>query len=297
MTVLRTFMFMLCLAAIQCGCQSQRTFTTPDQAVAALKQAVQDDDKKELKALFGPQLEDLKSGDPDADEADIVVFSRRLAEAGRVELDAPDHATLLIGHEQWPFAVPLVKEGDEWRFDTPAGIDELESRRIGRNERLTIAACRTLIDAQAEYFDRNPEGDGPKHYAQKLKSAEGRKDGLYWPVTGNEDPSPIGPVMAEAAARRDAGGDVVPYNGYSYRLLTSQGASASGGSMDYLADGRLTRGWAAIAWPAEYGETGIMSFLFGSTGAIYQQDFGDDTAKIAADLPSFDPGSGWTPVN
>jgi len=211
-------------------------------------------------------------------------------------MDAPDRATVLIGDDQWPFAVPLVMKGSSWQFDTDAGIDELNNRRIGRNELRTIAACRTLIDAEAEFFDRDPDGLGVKHYAQKLMSTEGKKDGLYWPAPGGVDPSPIGPAMALSATRRDEKGERIPFNGYLFKVLYRQAASAPGGAIAFMQDGQLMRGWAVVAYPAEYGETGIMSFLCGSGGEVYQQDLGDDTDKAVDKIEAFDPGAGWKKI-
>jgi hypothetical protein len=203
---------------------------------------------------------------------------------------------VLIGEDQWPFAVPLVLKGSKWYFDTDAGLEELTNRRIGRNELRTIAACRTLIDAQAEFFERDPDGLGVKHYAPRLMSTEGKKDGLYWPAPGGVDPSPIGPVMASAAARRDEEGERIPFNGYLFKPLDRQGQSAPGGAMDYRQEGQLTRGWAVLAYPAVYGETGIMSFLCSSHGIVYEQDLGDQTDQIVAEIDAFDPDSPWQNV-
>jgi len=286
------------------GCQSQpqpqpaaqRTFASAEEAVAALDLAVKQEDKAELRRIFGPQAEQLKSGDPDQDHDDAIVFGRRLAAAHKIRLDAPDHATVLIGDDQWPFAVPLVMKDSTWRFDTDAGLDELTNRRIGRNELRTIAACRTLIDAEAEFFDRDPDGLGVKHYATRLLSSEGKKDGLYWPAPGGVDPSPIGPAMALSATRRDEQGQRIPFNGYLFKLLYRQAASAPGGAIEFKQDGQLLRGWGVIAYPAEYGETGIMSFLCSSRGIVYQQDLGDDTAKAVDKIEAFDPAAGWKKV-
>ena len=286
------------------GCQSQpqpppepqRTFASPEDAVRALNLAVKQENKAELRRIFGPQIEQLKSGDPDQDHDDAIVFARRLAAAHKTRMDAPDHATVLIGDDQWPFAVPLTMKDSSWRFDTDAGLDELTNRRIGRNELRTIAACRTLIDAEAEFFDRNPDGLGVKHYAKRLLSTEGKKDGLYWPAPGGVDPSPIGPAMALSATRRDEKGERIPFNGYLFKLVYRQAASAPGGAIDFMQDDQLTRGWGVIAYPAEYGETGIMSFLCGSGGEVYQQDLGDDTDKAVDKIEAFDPGAGWKKV-
>ena len=285
----------LAVSLMLTGCQSQQTFSTVDEAVSALQAAAKSRDKSEVRALFGERVNELKTGDPVLDEQDFVVFSRRLEAGHQIQMDGDDYATLLVGKEQWPFAVPLVKGDKGWHFDTDAGIEEMENRFIGRNERLTIAACNTLIDGQAEYFERDPENTGVKHYAQKMMSTPGKKDGLYWPVTGNEDPPPIGPVFAESAARRDEKGQPIPFNGYRYKVLTTQNAGAPGGAKNYLVDGKLTNGWAAIAWPAEYDRTGVMSFMFGSDGVVYEKDLGDDTSLEVASITAYDP-SGWAPA-
>lgn len=279
--------------ALTAGCQSQRTFNSPDDAVTALADAVKVQDKSELRRIFGPLAEQLKSGDPNQDHDDAIVFARKLAAGHKIKQDTPERVTVLIGEDQWPFAVPLVMKDATWRFDTDAGIDELINRRIGRNELRTIAACRTLIDAQAEFFARDPNGLGVKHYAQRLMSTEGKKDGLYWPAPGGVDPSPIGPALALAASRRDDKGQRVPFNGYLFKAIYRQTASAPGGAMEYMQNGLLTRGWAVIAYPSAYGQTGIMSFLFGSGGTMYQQDLGDDTTKAVDQIDAFDPGAGW----
>jgi hypothetical protein len=280
--------------SLAAGCQSQqRTFSSPDEAVAALDAAVKAQDKAELQRIFGPQLEHLKSGDPEQDHDDVTVFARRLAEARKLRHDAPDRATLLVGEEQWPFAVPLIMKKSSWHFDTEAGLDELTNRRIGRNELRTIAACRTLIDAEREFFERDPDGLGIKHYAKQLMSSEGKKDGLYWPAPGGVEPSPIGPVMAMSASRRDDHGQRMPFNGYLFKVLYRQTASAPGGAKEFMENGQLTRGWAVIAYPAEYGETGIMSFLCSSGGVVYQQDLGDDTDTAVQKIDALDPGMGW----
>ena len=279
------------------GCQSsQRTFKTPEEAVTVLDNAVQKQDSTQLVKLFGPDAKQLRTGDPDQDRADAIVFARRLKQAHKIRMDAPDRAVILVGEEEWPFAVPLVLKNGAWRFDADAGLIELTNRRIGRNELLTIAACNTLIDAQAEFFARDPDGLGVKHYAQKLMSTEGKKDGLYWPAPGGVDPSPVGPVIANAATRRDEKGKRIPFHGYLYKLLDRQAASAPGGAMDFRQDGRLTRGWAVVAYPADYAVTGIMSFLCSEDGTVYEQDLGDDTTKAVAKIEAFDPGAGWKPV-
>jgi len=271
------------------GCQSQRSFHSPEEALVALDDAVQRQDKKELHQILGEQAEQLQSGDPEQDQEDAVVFARKLAMSGKIRRDGPDRATILVGEEEWPFAVPLVMTKSAWRFDTTAGIEELHNRRIGRNELRTIAACRTLIDAQAQFFNMDPDSVGVKHYAQRWISSEGKKDGLYWQSLQGLDPSPIGPAMALAAARRDEEGQRVPFNGYLFKLLTREAASTTRPARDYMENGQLTRDWAVIAYPAFYGDSGIMSFLCGSGGVVYQKDLGDETEKVVDQINAFDP--------
>lgn len=279
------------------GCQSQRRFASPSDAVAALSVATEKRDKAELRAIFGPRMAELRSGDPDQDEIDFASFRRTLGAGHEIEPSGDDAAILLIGPERWPFAVPLVRDRSEWRFDTNAGVDELMNRRIGRNELRTIAACRTLITAQGEYRAADRNGDGVLEYAQRLTSTPGTKDGLYWPAPGGIDPSPIGPVLAQAATRTDARGSRVPFNGYSYRGLDRQGPHATDGAMNYREGNRLTRGWAVIAWPHEYDRTGVMTFVVSHTGQIFEANLGDDTEQAVAEIDTFDPDPAvWTLV-
>ena len=293
---LSTIVAALALAALA-GCQSQQTFQTPEAAVTALDQAAAAQNRAELQSIFGPDGSQLASGDPDQDYDDLARFSAALAAQHALQMDGPDAATILVGPDQWPFAVPLVRENGVWRFDTAAGIEEMTDRRIGRNELRTIEALDTLMDAQAEYKARNPDRAATPHFADRLMSSPGKKDGLYWEAIGGVDPSPIGPALASAAARTDASGARMPFYGYSYKLLRSQGAAAPGGAKDYMKNGQLVDGWAVLAWPADYDRTGVMSFMASANGVIYQKDLGQDTAKAAEAITSFDPGDGWQPVN
>ncbi len=287
----------LCVLALG-ACNSQRHYDSPEAAVAALTKAADARDHSEIRRIFGPDAAELRSGDDDQDKLDAASFRRSLSEAAVVERQGDDDATLLIGEVRWPFAVPLVRgEDGTWRFDTDAGIDELENRRIGRNELWTIEALLTLTAAQNEYIAIDRDSDGAREYAARLLSSPGARDGLYWDSPGGVDPSPIGPVLAAAAQRRDEKGNHVPYHGYRYRLLTSQGAGAPGGAMNYESSSGLTAGWAAIAWPDEYDGTGVMSFMVSSNGVVYQKDLGLDTESAAAAITDFDPSTGWTPVS
>lgn len=281
------------LAGLLAGCESQQRFASPEEAASALATAAEKQDKAEMRRIFGPRVAELKSGDAEQDREDLASFRRALAAGRQIERAGENSAVLVVGEEHWPFAVPLVKEKDAWRFQTDAGIEELENRRIGRNELRTIEACRTLIDAQQEYHARDRDGDGRLAYADRLMSTPGKKDGLYWESPGGVDPSPIGPVLAAAATRRDAGGKRVPFNGYCYRLLTRQGPGAPGGASDYVKDGRLESGWAVIAWPAEYDHTGVMTFITSFHGVVYEADLGQETPVKVEQIEAFDPSNGW----
>lgn len=276
------------------ACQSQSTFDSPDAAVAALDKAVKNHDMGAWDSIFGPQANELRSDDPDQDHDDMIVFTRRMAEGHKVELIDADNAKLLVGQNQWAFPVPLIKDGNAWRFDTDSGVDELNNQRIGRNELRTIDCCRTLIEAQTIFYGRN--NDGTHAYADKLLSSPDKKDGLYWDSPGGEDPSPIGPALALAATRRGDDGKRIPFNGYRYKLLEKQGPGAPGGAIDYRIDGKLVRGWAAVAYPAEYGVSGIMTFICGSDGVVYQKDLGDATPGLIEAMNAYDPSGGWTVV-
>lgn len=277
------------------GCTSQQSFSTPDEAGNALAQALAGQDRAQLKHIFGPEAPRLRSDEPTQDRSDLAYFAQELERGREVRMDSDSNATLLVGQERWPFAVPLVRtERGAWAFDTEAGIEELSNRRIGRNELRTILACRTLIDAQQEYFAIDRDGDGVNEYAAKLLSTEGTRDGLYWPAPGGIDPSPIGPAFAAAATDTDDKGRRLPFYGYHYKPLLSQGPSAPGGSMDYVTANGQTNGWAAIAVPAIYGQTGIMSFIVSHSGEVYEQDLGDGTQSFFRSVTSFDPSAGWT---
>lgn len=278
------------------GCQSQSTFSKPEDAVTKLASAVEQKDRGEMRELFGSRVSELRSDDPDLDRTDLDVFARRLKEQHQIEMQSDDRAVVLLGQDRWPFAVPIVKEKDAWRFDTDAGIEELNNRRIGRNELQVIGACRTLIDAQREYISMDRNGDGVPEYAQRLMSTEGTHDGLYWPAPGGVDPSPIGPVLAQAATRTDDQGHRIPYYGYLFKALYKSGPGASGGARDYKVNGRLTNGWAVIARPAEYDVSGVMSFLLGSDGTVYEKDLGPDTEAIVQKMDAYDPSNGWKPA-
>jgi hypothetical protein len=215
-------------------------------------------------------------------------------------LQAPsaDRRVLLIGEEAWPMPVPIVRTGERWRFATEEGEDELVNRRIGGNERSAIQVLRAYIDAQRAYAARDRDGDGVLQYAQKLASTPGKRDGLYWPAdpAKGEEASPFGPLIAEAAPylKGHKAGD--PYRGYRFRILTRQGKHAPGGAYNYVINGRMIAGFALVAFPAEYGKSGVMTFVVSHNGNVYEKDLGKDSAAIGAKMSAFDPGPGWTIV-
>jgi hypothetical protein len=209
-----------------------------------------------------------------------------------------DRRVLVIGDAAWPMPIPIVRAGDRWRFATEEGADEIVNRVIGGNERNAIYVMHAYIDAQRAYAARDRDGDGVLQYAQKLASAPGKHDGLYWPADAakDEEVSPFGPLIAESAAylKGHVAGD--PYRGYHFRILTRQGKSAPGGAYSYVINGRMIAGFAMVAYPAEYGKSGVMTFIVSHNGKVYEKDLGKDSAQIGAQMTTFDPGAGWQEV-
>ena len=280
---------------------AQTKFARPEDAMRALVAAVRADDKAKLTAILGADSEEMiSSGDPIDDRAQGRRFAERATE--RTTFETLDSGAVIahIGSDAWPFAIPLTKDGDEWRFDTVAGREELLNRRIGRNELTAVAVSHAYVDAQYEYATSPRNGDGKRAYAQKVRSDPGKKNGLYWEDPSGKQPSPFGPLVAEAAdegyAPQEEGAAPRPYHGYFYRILTAQGPNAAGGARNYVKDGRMTGGFALIAVPADYGSSGIMSFLVGPPGIVYQKNLGEKSAEIAAKITTYDPDGSWTPI-
>jgi hypothetical protein len=279
----------------------QASYATPEEAAQALINAVADSDMQALKTVLGPEADELSSGDPVADAADREAFIEAAVTAAGIEQEegVDDIATLVIGEDDWPFAIPLVKENSQWRFDMDAGLEELYARRIGRNELYAIAVLQEIVDAQREYQSTDRDGDGIPEYTLRLASSEGMKDGLYWPLEDGEEPSPMGPLISRAVTEgyeKSKDGDPVAYHGYYYRVLEEQGMHASGGAMSYLKDGNAVRGFAVLAYPAEYANSGIMSLMVNQDGIVFEKDLGEETAATAKSLSSFDPDTTWEPV-
>ena len=276
----------------------QRTFATPDEAVGALVQSLKARDKAGMAAILGPGSGTwIASGDAVADRAAVEGFVASYEKKHAIVPDGDARATLTIGDDDWPFAFPLEKVDGRWRFDTVAGKDEMLARRIGRNELDVINVMLAIVDAQRDYASADRDGNGVREYAQKFASSAGRHDGLYWPVKAGEPDSPLGPLVVQATGegyKKQKG--PTPYHGYYFRMLKGQGAHAAGGALDYVVRGRMIGGFAAIAYPAKYGSSGIMTFIVNHDGAVFQRDLGPQTASKAAAITRFDPGPGWVPV-
>jgi hypothetical protein len=269
--------------------------------VQALIDAAAEEGSDALLNVLGPDLEELRSGDAVADANERAAFVEAALAAAGIEQqeDEDDRAVLVVGPDDWPFPVPLVRGAEGWYFDTAAGREELLDRRVGRNELTTIAVAHAYVDAQYEYREQHRAGDGVREFAQKFLSSEGSRDGLYWQTTPDEPDSPMGSLVAEAVAegyRRDDSGEPRPYHGYFYRILAAQGSHAPRGAGSYLEDGRLTKGFGLLAWPAEYGSSGIMTFQINQSGMLFQKDLGEDTATAAAAIEVYDPDESWAPV-
>jgi hypothetical protein len=276
-----------------------QVFPSPDDAVRALTTAVRESDTPKLLAIMGPGGQDIiSSGDDVADRQRAQKFLALYDQKHALTDEGNGRKTLVVGNDDWPFPVPLVKQGAAWRFDSEAGREEILNRRIGQNELSAIQVCKAIADAQREFALRDPDGDGLEVYAQKFFSDPGKRNGLYFPTAEGEEPSPLGKLVADATTEgyQHLESGPTPYHGYYYRMLFAQGPNAPDGAVDYLVNGKMALGFAVVAWPAEYGNSGIMTFIMGTDGVVYQQNLGDDTEKLAAEIKSFDPGEGWTKV-
>lgn len=277
---------------------AQKEFASPKDAAKALADAVKAHDTKAIAEIFGPDSDDLvHSGDEVQDKDRVEQFAKRVSELTAVSKKTDDTYEVLIGKERWPMAIPIAKHGDKWFFDTDAGREELLNRRIGQNELSTIKTCRAFVLAQKEYFEADADGDKIKDYASKLMSDEGKKNGLYWPTAEGEKPSPMGPLVAEARAEGYAGQTNAegerPYHGYVFHVLTKQGPKAPGGAKDYVKNGQQTEGYAFVAFPAEYGDSGIMTFMVNQDGVVMEKDLGENTASVAGKMTEYNPDKTW----
>jgi hypothetical protein len=282
--------------AIASVANAQQSFKTPEEAADALVSAAKTGEGKRVLTVLGADGADiLSSGDATAD----ALARRRVLEAydskHQVVMEGADKAVLNVGQDDWPFPIPLVRKGGRWQFDTAAGRDEILDRRIGRNELSAIQTCLAYVDAQQEYAERGVAGNGA--YAQRIVSQPGKKDGLYWPAQSNADESPLGELAANAAAEGyRPGQERAPYHGYYYKVLTRQGPNAPGGALDYVVHGQMIGGFGLVAYPAEYRNSGVMTFLVNHQGNVYQKDLGPDTARVAAGMTAFNPDNTWRQV-
>jgi hypothetical protein len=274
--------------------QAQQTFGNPDEAVSALVAAVKSGIRQDVLKVLGADGEDIiSSGDEVADTDARNKFVAAYDAKHAVKVDGKK-ASLIIGADDFPFPIPLVRTKAGWEFDTDEGRKEILYRRIGRNEIDAIETSLAFVDAENDYADKD-RGDGVGVYAQRIISSPGKKDGLYWPSDAND--SPLGELAAEASAEGyKAGSGPQPYHGYYYRILTQQGASAPGGALSYIVNGKMIGGFALIAYPADYGNSGVMTFMVNHAGAIYQKDLGEDTEARAKSITAFDPDKTWTKV-
>lgn len=279
-----------------CAAREAPRFATPEEAVQALADAAEDEALAE-RMLGAGGFELLRSGDEVADREDVEHVRRLIAESVAFEELGEGVTVALLGREAWELPIPLARDAKGWSFDVEAGREEVLARRIGRNELSTLATLRALVEAQWEYAAVPREG-GVRAFAEKLWSSAGKRDGLYWPSAEGEDPSPIGALVAQAAREgyeRSTEGPR-PYHGYHYRLLRAQGAHAPGGARSYLDDaGRLTGGFAVLAWPATYDNSGVMTFVVNQQGIVFQRDLGPETESLAKAIEAYDPGEGWEP--
>jgi len=274
---------------------AQKRFDSAEAAVDALVAAARANDRKTVLAILGPKSQELvSSGDPVEDANVKRQFLAAYDANHRIVAESGKPATLVIGPDDWPFPIPVVQKEGKWTFDAAAGREEILARRIGRNELAAIQASLAYYDAQNDYADQNKDGMGLPIYAQRIISTPGKKDGLYWPAGQGEPDSPLGEAVAAATQQGyKVGAGPTPFHGYYYKVLTRQGPSAPGGAVDYVVRGDMIGGFALLAYPAKYGNSGIASFIVNNKGEVFEKDLGADTAKIAASMTSFNPDHSW----
>jgi hypothetical protein len=280
----------------------QKTFASPEDAVAALIAAVGTDTPAALIAVLGPSAEKLvSSGDANADAIARKHFLDNYATKHALVADGPGRMVLQVGANDWPMPLPIVQQDGRWHFDSAEGAQQIIDRRIGRNEIDAIRVSLAYVDAQHDYFERAKAAGGPGEYAQRLVSSPDAEDGLYWQPAEGEPESPLGPLVNQAIEEGYPGelvsGHLVPYDGYYFRILKQQGPDAADGARHYIVDGRMTGGFALVAWPASYRASGVMTFIVNQDGVVFQKDLGPETAKLAAAMTSFDPDLSWARVD
>jgi hypothetical protein len=278
-----------------------KKFASPEEAIAALRLAAASADSNALRIVLGPASEELQNPDRIQATNELKTFSSALTETNDLVHVSDKLVVLELGADLWPFPIPLVKKDGGWFFDTDAGKDELLSRRVGKNELATLPAMRAYVEAQRDYASTDRDGDEVLEYAQRLVSSPGKQDGLYWPPDFDGDESPLGPLVAYAQVegyspelREEDEAERGPFHGYYFRILTRQGKHAPGGGYSYVTNGNMIGGFALVAWPAEYGDSGIMTFIVNQQGRVYQKDLGPKTSRLASRMKAYDPDSSWT---
>jgi Protein of unknown function (DUF2950) len=275
----------------------QKTFPSAEEATSSFYAAAKNDNERALLDIAGPAgKEVILSGDPEEDLESRVGFVVKYEEMHRIAKEPDGTMTLYVGAENWPLPIPLVNKNGAWYFDTDAGRQEIVFRRIGKNELTAIQACYELVDAQKNYYAKAPQGGSAKQYAQRFVSDEGKHNGLYWWGADDEFDSPLDPQIAAAGkddSQNKQNEDAMPFSGYYFRFLTSQGRNASGGAKSYFLNSSMTRGFAIVAYPAEYGSSGITTFMVDESGTIYEKDLGPNTTKLAEAMTAYDPDFSW----
>lgn len=285
------------IAVVRAAETEQRVFAAPAEAVRALVAAMRTENLEEMAALFGPGgRELLSSGDDVADRRGRERFLQAYEQGYSLQEQSPDRMVLVLGSRNWPLPIPLVRKGDAWLFDAQEGKQEVLNRRIGRNELHVIEVLHAYVEAQHEYATRDCMGGGRVEFAGKLASSPGQRDGLYWEAGEGEKESPFGPLIARATREGYPDADLSPFHGYYFRILKGQGSHAAGGAYGYMVNDRMLLGFALIAYPAEYGNSGIMTFMVNQEGTIYQKNLGEETRRLAEEIQLFDPDPTWRRV-
>jgi hypothetical protein len=284
-------------ASVSAQTLASKIFPGPQAAVQALAAAAGAKDRAAMREIFGPDLKNLLSGDEVADNNAFEEFARHLGDGTKLEKATDAKMTLLLGAEEWPFPIPIVKNGAGWSFDTKAGTEEILNRRIGRNEMAALLVSQAYAVAQYEYFNRDDrDADQVSEYAQKLISSPGKQDGLYWETVADDESSPLGPLVAYARKESYSPkqGTSAPFHGYYFKILTRQGTSAPGGAYNYIINGNMIAGFALVAYPATWGNSGVMTFVVNQEGRVYQKNLGARSAELAGAMTEYNPDSTWT---
>jgi hypothetical protein len=292
----------MAVVALLCASTSvataQQAFKTPEEAATALVGAAKSGDMKAITTVLGPDGDDIvSSGDDVADAATRAKFVTAHDAKHTIAMEGDSKAVMVIGPDDFPLPIPIIRKDGQWRFDTAAGREEILFRRIGENELDAIQSALAYVDAQDEYAEKDRTGAGINTYAQRIISQPGKKDGLYWPTSQGEDPSPLGELIAEATKQGYRVGDGrTPFHGYYFKILTRQGPAAPGGEADYVVNGKMIGGFALVAYPAEYRNSGVMTFIVNHAGTVFQKDLGSNTAQLAERMMSFNPDKSWQAV-